>query len=79
VPLEKGEAVAVTAPMTRKDFLRITGMTEAQMRHCARIAEIADHGDDWWRLMRTEQDRRSQRAERAVVRQLHCMLARRRA
>jgi hypothetical protein len=70
---EKGEAVAVPPPMTRKDFLRISGMTEAEAQHCERVAGIAARGEDWWRLMRDEQDRRSRQVEKAVVRQLHRM------
>ena len=37
--------------MTRKDLLRITGMTEAKLQHCERVAGIAAAGEDWWRLM----------------------------
>jgi hypothetical protein len=28
--------------MTRKDLLRITGMSEAEVRHCVRVAAVAD-------------------------------------
>jgi hypothetical protein len=35
--VENGEVVAVLAPLTHKDLLRITGMTEAEMRHCERL------------------------------------------
>jgi hypothetical protein len=70
--VEKGEAVAgIGAPLTRKDILKITGMTEAQAQHCQRVAAIAAKGDDWWRLMVDEQTRRTAKVEKAVVRQLH--------
>lgn len=72
--VERGEAVGIPAPITRKDLLRISGMTDAQARHCERLAEIADQGDDWWRLMRDEQDRRKAQAEKIVVRKLHRLL-----
>jgi len=72
--VEKGEAVAgIPAPMTRADLLRISGMTEAQLQHCERVAGIAAAGSDRWRLMMTERERRTARAEKAVVRQLHRM------
>jgi hypothetical protein len=72
--VERGEAVAgVPAPMTRADLLRISGMTKAQLQHCERVAGIAAAGEDWWRLMRTEQERRKATVEKAVVRQLHRM------
>ena len=49
--VEKGEAVAgIPPPLTRKDFLRISGMTETQARHCERVAAIADRGG--WRYAR---------------------------
>jgi hypothetical protein len=70
--LEKGEAVAgIPAPMTRADLLRISGMSEAQMLHCQRVAAIAAKGDDWWRLMTDEAARRKAKVEKTVVRQLH--------
>jgi hypothetical protein len=56
VRVEQGEAIAVPAPMTRKDFLRLSGMTEAQTQHCVRVSEIANAGDHWWQRMRDEQD-----------------------
>ena len=59
--------------LTRADLLRISGMTEAQLQHCERVAGIAAAGEDWWRLMRTEQERRKATVEKAVVRQLHRM------
>jgi hypothetical protein len=70
--VEKGEAITgIPAPMTRADLLRISGMTEAQ--HCERVAGIAAAGEDWWRLMIDEQQRRKAKVEKAVVRQLHRM------
>ena len=75
VRVEQGEAIAVPAPMTRKDFLRLSGMTEAQVQHCVRVSEIANAGDDWWQRMRDEQDRRTRAAEKAVVRKLHWLVA----
>ena len=71
--VEKGEAVAIPAPMTRKAFLKAAGMTEAQAQHCERVAAIGAKGDDWWRLMIDEQARRKEQAEKAVVRRLHRM------
>ena len=72
--MQNGEAVAVPAPLTRKDMLRLAGMTEAEARHCERVADIADRGDDWWRLLLDEQHRRRRQAEKAVVRKLHRVL-----
>jgi hypothetical protein len=69
---ERGEAVAVPPPLTRKDMLRITGMTEAEARHCVRVHEIAAHGG--LQLLLDEQHRRCRQAEKAVVRRLHRML-----
>ena len=70
--VEKGEAVAgIPAPLTRADLLRLSGMTEAQLHHCERVAGIADA--DWWRLMIDEAVRRKANVEKAVVRQLHRM------
>jgi hypothetical protein len=72
--VEKGEAVAgIPAPMTRADLLRISGMSEAQLRHYQRVAGIAAAGEDWWRLMIDEAQRRKANVERTVVRQLHRM------
>jgi hypothetical protein len=48
-------------------------MTEAQAQHCERVAGIAAAGEDWWRLMIDEQQRRKAKVEKAVVRQLHRM------
>jgi hypothetical protein len=69
---ERGEAVAVPPPLTRKDMLRITGMTEAEMQLCVRVHEIAEHGG--LELLLDEQHRRRRQAEKAVVRKLHRML-----
>ena len=69
---ERGEAVAVPPPLTRKDMLRITGMTEAEMRHCVRVYEIDKHGG--LQLLLDEQHRRHRQAEKAVVRRLHRLL-----
>jgi hypothetical protein len=69
---ERGEAVAVPPPLTRKDMLRITGMTEAEMQHCVRVHEIAEHGR--LQLLLDEQHRRHRQAEKAVVRRLHRLL-----
>jgi hypothetical protein len=73
--VEKGESVAgIAPPLTRKDLLKFSGMTEAEARHCERVAEIAGAGSDWLQLMRDEQERRKERAEKAVVRKLHRLL-----
>jgi hypothetical protein len=56
VRVEQGEAIAVPASITRRDFLRLSGMTEAQTQHCVRVSEIANAGDHWWQRMRDEQD-----------------------
>jgi hypothetical protein len=66
---EAGEVVPVPKPMTRADIRRITGMTEAEMRKCVQVAEIAAAGG-FERLL-DEQERRAAQAERAVVRKLH--------
>ena len=52
---ERGEAVSgIGGPLTRKDFLKFSDMTEAEARHCERVAEIAGAGSDWLQLMRDE-------------------------
>ena len=72
--VEKGEAVAgIPAPMTRADLLRISGMTEARLQHCERVAGISAAGSDWWRLMIDEENRRKAQVEKTVVRHLHRM------
>ena len=72
--VEKGEAVAgIPVSMTRADLLRISGMTEAQLQHCQRVAGIAAAGEDRWRLMIDEEQRRKAKVEKTVVRQLHRM------
>ena len=68
--MEKGEAVAVPPPMTRKDLLRISGMTEAQLRHCVRVSQIVERGIEL-RSIVDEQMRRKENVEKAVVRELH--------
>jgi hypothetical protein len=72
--VEAGETVAVPPPLTRKDFLRITGMTEAEARHCEQVHDMAARGPDWWQFMIDEQMRRGEQAEKAVVRRLHRVL-----
>jgi hypothetical protein len=68
--VEKGESVAdIGAPLSHKDSLRISGMTEAEAQHCVRVAAIADRG--WFQLLQEEQARRRRKAEKAVVRELH--------
>jgi hypothetical protein len=69
VRVEQGEAVAVPRPMTRAEFLRAMGMTEAQAQYCIAIAEIAKAGA--FDVMTAEMDKRKGRAERATVRKLH--------
>jgi hypothetical protein len=72
--VESGENVAgIPAPLTREDLLKISGMTEAEARHCMRVAGIAAAGEDWWRLMVDEEQRRKAKVETAVVRRLHRM------
>jgi hypothetical protein len=72
--VEQGDDVAgIGPPLTRKDILRITGMTEAKLRHCERVAGISAASEDWWRLMVDETHRRKANVERTVVRQLHRM------
>jgi hypothetical protein len=45
---QKGEDVAgIGPPLTRKDMLTISGMTEAEAQHCERVAAIAAAGSDW--------------------------------
>ena len=72
--VEKGEAVAgIGPPLTRKDLLRISGMTEAQARHCERVAGITgDAPDDpIIRLVVDEGLRAEKRAVKAAVRKLY--------
>jgi hypothetical protein len=70
--VEKGEAVdGIGAPLTRKDILKITGWSEGDLRRCEQVAEIADRGG--FQLLVDEQQRRREKAERAVVRDLHRM------
>ena len=44
-------------------------MTEAQLRHCERVAKIAGRG--WFQLLIDEQERRKKKVEKAVVRELY--------
>jgi hypothetical protein len=69
---EAGEAVAVPPPMTRKDMLRISGMTEAEARHCVQVHEIDQAGG--WQMLLDEWARRSEASRKATVRQLHRLL-----
>jgi uncharacterized protein (DUF885 family) len=70
---EQGEAVAgIPTPLTRKDFLRISGMTEVEARHCEPVHEIAEQG--WLQLMLDELMRRKEKAEKSVVREIHRLL-----
>jgi hypothetical protein len=71
--VERGDAVGgIGPPLTRKDILRITGMTEAKLRHCEQVADIAEHG--WFQLLQDEQTRRREKDHKAVVRELHRLL-----
>jgi hypothetical protein len=71
--VEKGEAVdGIGAPLIRKDILKITGWSEGYLRHCEQVAEIAGLGG--FQLLLGEQQRRREKAERAVVRELHRMI-----
>jgi hypothetical protein len=72
--VERGEAVPIPAPMTRKDLLRISGMTEARARHCERVAEIAEQGEHWFQTLQNEQARRRDQANKTVVRRLHRLM-----
>jgi hypothetical protein len=58
--------------LTRKDILKITGWSEDYLRHCEQVAEIADRGG--FQLLLDEQQRRREKGERAVVRDLHRMI-----
>ena len=70
--VEEGEVVAgIPPPRTRKEFLRLTGMTEAKARHCERVAAISAAGSDWWWLMIDEETRRKAMVEQTVMRRLH--------
>lgn len=69
--VEKGEDVAgIGPPLTRKDMLRITGMTEAEAQHCERMAAICEV-DGMFKFVVDEGMRRQERAEKAIVRRLH--------
>jgi hypothetical protein len=70
---EKGEAVAaIPPPMTRRDFLRISGMTEAQAQHGERLDYVADRVG--LRFISEEMQRRKLKVEKAVVRKMHRQL-----
>jgi hypothetical protein len=72
---EKGEVVAgISPPMTQKDFLRISGMTEAEAQHCERLAYVAARVG--LQTVIDEQMRRQEKAEKAVVRKMHRQLRR---
>jgi hypothetical protein len=73
VKAEAGEVVPVPKPMTRADIRRISGMTEAEIRKCVQVAEIAAAGG-FERLL-DEKERRKAQVERAVVRKLHRQVA----
>jgi hypothetical protein len=69
--VEKGEDVAGTVPpLTRKDMLRITGMTQAEAQHCECMAAIC-RVDGMFELVVEEGIRQEKRAEKAIVRRLH--------
>ena len=70
---EQGEAVAgIGPPMTRKDLRKITGMTEAQLQHCERLARVGEVLGKWGiELVVKEGLAAAKRAERRGVRQLH--------
>jgi hypothetical protein len=70
--VENGATVAVPAPLTRKDMLRISGMTEAEAQHCMRLAYIADQVG--LQVVLDEQARHLKREEKAVVRKLYRQL-----
>ena len=67
-----GETVAVPAPLTRKDMLRISGLTEAEAQHCMRLAYVADQVG--LQVVLNEQARHQKREEKAVVRKLYRQL-----
>jgi hypothetical protein len=70
---ERGELVAgIKAPMTRKALLRLTGMTESDLRHAQRMNVIADQGG--WDLMFDEEVRRKRLVEKRVVSELYHLL-----
>jgi hypothetical protein len=48
-------------------------MTEADARHCERVAVIGDNAD-WWQLMLHEDERRKRLVERRVVSELYRLL-----
>jgi hypothetical protein len=70
--VENGETAAVPAPLTRKDMLRISGMTEAEAQHCMRLAYVADQVG--LQVVLDEQARHQKREEKAVVRRLYRQL-----
>jgi hypothetical protein len=69
--VEKGEGVAgIAPPLTRKDKLRISGMTEAEAQHCERMADIC-RVDGMFEFVVEEGIRQQKRTEKAIVRRLH--------
>ena len=69
--VEKGEDVAgIAPPLTRKDILKIRGMTEAEAQHCERMADIC-RVDGMFEFVVEEGIRQQKRAEKAIVRRLH--------
>jgi hypothetical protein len=75
--VEKGEVVAgVPAPMTRKDFLRISGMAEAEAQDSVRLAQVADAmgGDKFIEMLVRDSTEAKDRWRRRTVRKLHAAL-----
>jgi hypothetical protein len=67
----KGEDVSgIGPPLTRKDLLRLGGMTEAQLRHGERMADIC-RVDGMFKFVVDEGMRQQERAEKAIVRKLY--------
>jgi hypothetical protein len=69
--VEKGEDVAgIAPPLTRKDMLTFSGMTEAEAQHCERMADIC-RVDGMFKFVVDEGIRQQGLVEKAIVRRLH--------
>src|SRR5215472_16399574 len=73
--VEAGEELPVPKPLTRAEILRISGMTEAEIRRCVQVHEIAEAGG-FGRLL-TEIHIRTEKAERSAMRAMHRRLVQR--
>jgi hypothetical protein len=73
--VERGEAVAVPKPMTRKELLKACGMTEADERHAHELSQVANameaRGVDFIEALCRDAIMVEDRWQRRTVRKLH--------